>query len=372
MTTTGVSNDSHPRPDGISSTLLAAAVGRVSDRLDTLELPDSPADGMDRGRECLDALRAKLEHVIGGGDPTPVREWIASSRIAHGLLQAVGEELFREAAAGGDVTAMPSLVVLRAWAALQVAPSESRGFRDRVEETFRGHLSGPDAFGVLVEVAHDFRSPLASILFLSEALRDGHSGPVTDTQRSQLGLIYSAAFGLAAIASDVMDLARQQKDLIDADMEPFAPADVFAHVERMVRPLVEEKGLELRVIVPERLQSRGHPHALGRVLLNLTTNAIKFTDEGSVEIGVYPVPRGMLEYYVKDTGRGMSFEQQKNLFQPFRRRTAGGRTGRQFSASGVGLSIARRLLLAMGSDLALDSSDERGTRFSFVLSAPTR
>jgi signal transduction histidine kinase len=85
-------------------------------------------------------------------------------------------------------------------------------------------MKGPDAFELLVEVAHDFRSPLTSILFLAEALRDGHSGPVTDVQRSQLGLVYSAAFGLASIASDIMDLAREEKDLTADEAEPFSLA----------------------------------------------------------------------------------------------------------------------------------------------------
>ena len=240
-------------------------------------------------------------------------------------------------------------------------------------EDLRTEMRGPDAFELLVEVAHDFRSPLTSILFLAQALRDGHSGPVNDVQRSQLGLIYSAAFGLAAIASDVMDLARKQGDLIGAEDQPFALADVFANVERMVRPLVEEKGLDLRISVPERAQARGHPHALGRVLLNLTTNALKFTDQGNVEIGVAPVPHGRLRYYVRDTGRGMSPEQQRALFDAFRARGGDGSHGRYFSSSGIGLSIARRLLLAMGSDLELESSDERGSQFAFVLpSAPSR
>jgi signal transduction histidine kinase len=233
-------------------------------------------------------------------------------------------------------------------------------------------LRGPDAFELLVEVAHDFRSPLTSILFLAQALRDGHGGPVNDVQRSQLGLIYSAAFGLASIASDVMDLAREQRDLLDAEAEPFAVAEVFANVERMVRPLVEEKGLELRILVPDRAQARGHPHALSRVLLNLTTNALKFTDEGCVEMGVRSVPHGRMGYYVRDTGRGMSPDQQQALFQPFRPRGSDGRQGRYFSSSGIGLSIARRLLLAMGSDLQLESSDEKGSLFTFVLPAAPR
>jgi signal transduction histidine kinase len=135
---------------------------------------------------------------------------------------------------------------------------------------------------------------------------------------------------------------------------------------------VEEKHIELRVVVPDRWQAYGHPHALSRVLLNLTTNALKFTDEGSVEIGVRPLPHGRLEYYVQDTGRGISAEQQRDLFHPFKRRTGPGHEGHYFSGSGIGLSIARRLIRAMGSDLSLDSAVGKGTRFSFVLGAVRR
>jgi signal transduction histidine kinase len=169
-----------------------------------------------------------------------------------------------------------------------------------------------------------------------------------------------------------MDLAKREKDLIGHEPQPYALGEVFRNVERTVRPIVEEKRLELRVVVPERWQAMGHPHAISRVLLNLTTNALKFTDEGWVEIGVRPLPHGRLEYYVQDTGRGITPEQQRTLFQPFRRRQGGSQDGHYFSGSGIGLSIARRLLRAMGSDLALDSSDEKGTRFSFVLPQSAR
>jgi signal transduction histidine kinase len=270
-------------------------------------------------------------------------------------------------------SALSALAVVRACASLR-APKGAAPTTpvEGSSEDLRSAMRGPGAFELLVEVAHDFRSPLTSILFLAEALRDGHSGPVTEIQHSQLGLVYSAAFGLASIAQDVMDLAKRERDLIGDETQPFALAEVFRSVERMVRPIVEEKRLEFRVVVPERWQAQGHPHALSRVLLNLTTNALKFTDEGSVEVGVRSTPHGRLEFYVQDTGRGITPEQQKTLFQPFRRRQGGSLDGHSFSGSGIGLSIARRLLRAMGSDLTLDASSEQGTRFSFMLAQASR
>jgi signal transduction histidine kinase len=352
-------------PGPAAREILEIAEARVRRRISEL-FPVLAPGGSARAEGYLRTLSAKIGQVIDGSDPVPIRDWLSGSPLYEPLMEALGHELIQ----GIDEAAAATLTALRAWHSVRGSTASRREPREAESEDLRARMKGPDAFELLVEVAHDFRSPLTSILFLAEALRDGHSGPLTDLQRSQLGLIYSAAFGLASIASDIMDHARQEEDLIAPESEAFSVAEVFHSVERMVRPIVEEKRLELRVVVPERWQLRGHPHALSRVLLNLTTNALKFTDEGSVELGVRPLPLGRIEYYVQDTGRGISSEQQRTLFQPFRRRY--GRSdvhGSYFSGSGMGLSIARRLLRAMGADLTLDRSDGSGTRFSFVLTS---
>lgn len=351
------------------SDVLDDAVRRVADRIEDVYPPLSPG-GPERAHGYLGTLRSKLDLVLGGEDPARTRQWLSSSPLFEPLLDAVVREVLAEPR--DAESAVSALVVLRACTSLRSPRPTAPTVTASESEDLKSAMRGPGAFELLVEVAHDFRSPLTSILFLAEALRDGHSGPVSDLQRSQLGLVYSAAFGLASIAQDVMDLAKRERDLIGDEPQPFALAEVFHTVERMVRPIVEEKRLDFRVVVPERWQAQGHPHALSRVLLNLTTNALKFTDEGSVEIGVHSVPHGRLEYYVQDTGRGISPEQQRTLFQPFRRRQGGSQDGHSFSGSGIGLSIARRLLRAMGSDLSLDSSTEKGTRFSFVLPQASR
>lgn len=346
------------------SDLLDAATRRVAERIEEIYHPLAPG-GVQRAEGYLATLRAKLDEVIRGADPATMREWVAASPLFEPLMEALARELLA-APTDGD-TAAATLTVLRACTVVRGSRRSAPAARVADGEDLRSVMQGPGAFELLVEVAHDFRSPLTSILFLAEALRDGHSGPVTELQKSQLGLVYSAAFGLAGIAQDVMDLARREQDLLEADAQPFALIDVFRSVERMVLPIVEEKRLELRLVVPERWQAHGHPHALSRVLLNLTTNALKFTDEGTVELGVRAITHGRIEFYVQDTGRGISAEEQRTLFQPFRRRSDRTEDGRYFSSSGIGLSIARRLLRAMGSDLRLDSSTGRGSRFSFVL-----
>src|SRR2546430_8770308 len=111
-------------------------------------------------------------------------------------------------------------------------------------------LSSPGGLELVVEMAHDLRSPLTSILFLAEALQRGQSGPVTDAQRRALGLVYSAALSLCGAASDVLELAQGGNRLVDRRPEPFSVSEGFASVRDMILPLAAEKPLEGRL---------GHP-----------------------------------------------------------------------------------------------------------------
>jgi signal transduction histidine kinase len=243
---------------------------------------------------------------------------------------------------------------------------------DRVEADWSQHftdrLSGPDGLELVVEVAHDLRSPLTSILFLAETLQRGRSGPVNPVQERQLGLIYSAAFGLSSVASDVIELARGGDRLVDLDPIPFSVADILESVRDIVQPIAEEKSLTVRLAPPESDFRIGHPVALSRVLLNLTTNALKFTAEGFVEVNARQTGARGIEFSVRDTGRGIPPQSMVTLFEPFRRRQKQGEYA--FSGSGLGLSICRKLVEAMGSTLQVETAPGYGTRFYFVLDLP--
>ena len=355
----------HPMETGHESdvTPLEAAAQRVAARLhDTF--PDRPQEEYEQLRRRLATLVVTLRRISSGATVTAAPARTPSDEA---LLERLEREVLwlpRDHEAGAALDALRACATYRS--------SFSDGASSTDSSDLRSRMTGPDAFELLVEVAHDFRSPLTSVLFLSETLRDGHSGPVNDAQRSQLGLMYSAAFGLANVATDVVDLARRGLDLVDEEPAPYGFAEVFRNVERMILPMVEEKGLELIIEFPAHGQSEGHTHALGRVLLNLATNALKFTDEGYVELGVRPLAHGRLEYYVKDTGRGIPPDRQGELFHPFKKRRGPGQTGDFFSGSGVGLSIARRLVEAMGATLEFTTSNREGTRFFFVLPSPQR
>jgi len=233
---------------------------------------------------------------------------------------------------------------------------------------FLDTLTGAESLELLVEVAHDLRSPLTSILFLAETLRRGQSGEINEVQHRQLGIIYSAALGLISVVSDLIEFAHGGERLTGQEPTPFSITELFESVRDMVQPMAEEKGLVIRLLPPDHDRRLGHPVALSRVLLNLTTNALKFTDQGFVEIVGREGPDDRVEFSVRDTGNGIDPDVLDTLYTPFKR-ASGGR-GLSLSGSGLGLTICRRLVSAMGGELQLETRAGWGTRFYFELTLP--
>lgn len=228
---------------------------------------------------------------------------------------------------------------------------------------FARHLASADSVNAVVEIAHDMRSPLSSILFLVDTLRRGQSGPVTGVQERQLGLIYGAALGLNTLACDVIDAVRGGQRLVDGNPVPFSLAEVILGVCHTAQPISEEKGLPMNYVLDASDGRVGYPGAISRVLLNLMTNALKYTVEGSVNIGCRDLEGERVELWVQDTGGGIPPHVMEMLFDAFRPSASGMR----FSNAGLGLAICQNFLKAMGSTLDVSSSPETGTRFSFVL-----
>lgn len=229
-------------------------------------------------------------------------------------------------------------------------------------------FTSPEGLSLISGVAHDLRSPLTSILFLSETLRRGHSGELNHHQRRQIGLIYSAALGLISVASDMIELARGGQRLVERDPIAFSVTEVMESVHDIVQPMAEEKGLQVRFLPPAGDHRLGYPVALSRVLLNLTTNGIKFTEEGFVEIVARAKGSTRVEFSVRDSGKGINPSAVDDLYRPFRPHPAHGAYG--FSGTGLGLSTCRTLVQAMGAELHYETSPTWGTRFFFDLDLP--
>src|SRR5439155_19104709 len=157
--------------------------------------------------------------------------------------------------------------------------------------------------------------------------------------------------------------------LVDQEPSAFSVTAMLESVGDIVRPIAEEKHLTVRLLAPVHDERLGHPVALSRVLLNLTTNALKFTDQGYVEIVAQEVEDGnRVELAVRDSGRGIPPEKVTTLFQPLRQES--GRRGQLVSQTGLGLTICRKLASAMKSELKVESRIGWGTRFFFELDLP--
>ncbi|HET7602749.1 MAG TPA: HAMP domain-containing sensor histidine kinase [Gemmatimonadales bacterium] len=309
----------------------------------------------------LDALAGALRGCASGAELDDSS--LARSQLSRRLLRLVRIEFIREASALSPPPDSSQLLRL-----LDVMERVGEALEPDWAQHLSDRLSGPDGLELVVEVAHDIRSPLTSILFLAETLQRARSGPVNEVQERQLGLIYSAAFGLSSMASDVIELARGGDRLVDLDPIPFSVADILDSVRDIVLPIAEEKGLEVRLTCPRQDFRIGHPVALSRVLLNLTTNALKFTSEGYVQVTSRDADADAVEFTVRDTGRGIPPQRMATLFEPFRRRQREGEYA--FSGSGLGLSICRKLVEAMGSRLEVETEQDKGTSFQFTLSLP--
>jgi signal transduction histidine kinase len=348
--------DAEPPPDALRAAAAAVQDAWTDERGDALD----PAEVS----RVLEWLASSVEAAERGDRPE--RGGPAASTLGRHLFERLRAEVVRVWRAA-DQPPEPEAVL----ALLEAFERVREAIDPDWSEYFNSRLTGPDGLDLVVGVAHDLRSPLTSVLFLADTLGRGRSGPVTDLQQRQLRLIYSASLGLSSLTSDVIELARGGDQLIEKEVEAFSLAELLETLRDIVRPIAEEKGIALRYIVPASHRRVGRPHALSRVLLNLTTNALKFTDEGFVEITSKARGLSGIEFSVRDTGRGMSNDALSTLYQPFRRtRVRGGRSGYHFSGTGLGLAMCRKLVEAMGSQLRYESRPDWGTLFHFELDLP--
>ena len=300
-----------------------------------------------------------LTCLEAGGDAPDCEQSGARKALAQHLIDLVREDVL---GADPELEHADLLTALRAL-------EDIRGRLDPGwKESVASQLMGANALELVVEIAHDLRSPLTSVMFLAETLRKGQSGEINEVQRQQLGIIYSAALGLATMANDLMDAARETAPDSSLSPESFAMSELIESVRTMVAPMIEEKRLKLLFRVPDHDLRIGNPVPLGRVLLNLVTNAIKFTETGSIEILVEEGQRNRVEFSVLDTGRGMDADEITSLYEPFRRSESS--TGFHFSNTGLGLSICARIVDLLGGELQVESRPGGGTRFFFQLELP--
>ena len=333
-----------------------ALLDRAADKV----VENAADGGAELGRHLGLLSRAALQASKG---ETPNLGSLPSYAPARRLLELLRSELLEVASRPPNPSATELIAVLRGIESVRSALDADAA------QSLASRISGQNALESLVAVAHDMRSPLTSVLFLVDALRQSHSGPITPHQERQLLLVYGAVFALSSLASDLMDLARGGDRLLDPVPVPFSISECLHVVRDIVQPIAEEKKLEVMLAGPAKGDRRiGQQAAITRVLLNLTTNALKFTSEGNVTVSVTELSRTEVEFAVSDTGRGIPPEVVDTLFDAFRKQSQSGKT--VFSSAGLGLSICQKLVSAMGGTLAVESVHGERTRFSFRLKLP--
>ena len=222
----------------------------------------------------------------------------------------------------------------------------------------------------LANMSHELRTPLNSIIGFSRVILKGIDGPVSDMQQQDLTAIYNSGQHLLGLINDILDLARIEAGKMELNFEEVQLAEMATSVMSTAKGLVKEKPIQLIQRIPANMPSvRGDTMRVRQVLLNLISNASKFTDEGSitVEAVVQRGPTGKMEALINviDTGPGISMEDQKKLFQAFSQ--VDGSATRKSGGSGLGLSICANLVQLHGGRIGIHSETSTGSTFWFTL-----
>jgi signal transduction histidine kinase/ActR/RegA family two-component response regulator len=220
----------------------------------------------------------------------------------------------------------------------------------------------------LANMSHEIRTPMNAIVGMSRLLREG-GGSAPDTHQ-RLRRLDEAAKHLLAMVSDVLDMSKIEAGKLEIEDIPFDLPALMESVRSNVGGLADHKGLSLQIEYDAGVRRLvGDPTRLRQAILNLVSNAIKFTDEGHVRLTAQVVDTEAaattLRFQVEDTGRGISPDLQGRLFRPFEQED--GSMMRQYGGTGLGLSITKRLVEMMGGEIGCQSTPGQGSLFWFTV-----
>lgn len=219
----------------------------------------------------------------------------------------------------------------------------------------------------LANMSHEIRTPLTGIIGFSEELKNPD---LSDIERNEMvDVIINSSQHLGIIINDILDLSKIEAHQLKIENVAVSPIEMFAEIEALMSRRASEKGLtfysDISYPLPKTILT--DPVRLKQILLNICSNAIKFTDKGEIRFGIqYSAATRQLHFSVKDTGIGMTEAEIKTIFKPFSQADAS--TTRRYGGTGLGLSISSELAKMLGGDIQVQSEKGVGTTFTLSTS----
>src|SRR5215475_11154483 len=352
--------------------LMVGSLGLDRDVLDMLErVPVSVTNGAGRG---------PIGQALAEGQPVQVPDIAASSVSGReGYLQAGYRALL--AVPMGSVSVSHVMVVYRRTVGRfadrtvellstlanqsRVAIDNARLFKELDDKSRQLEQASRHKSDFLANVSHELRTPMNAILGFNELILAQLYGPISPEMQRPLTDIQQSGKHLLRLINNVLDLSKIEAGSMQLVLGEYAVADTVAAVHAQLASLAMEKGLEFTTSVPDDLPlAYGDSQRIMQCLTNLTGNALKFTKEGKVEIGVEQIGND-LRFRVSDTGIGIPPERIAGLFAEFQQADA--TIARDFGGTGLGLSITKRFVEMHGGRVWAESVVGKGSSFFFTI-----
>ncbi len=217
----------------------------------------------------------------------------------------------------------------------------------------------------LASMSHELRTPLNSIIGFTGILLQGMAGGINDEQRKQLTIIKSSASHLLNLINDILDISKIEAGRVELFPEEIKLDDMVKDIAHTFSPMVDQKGLQLVTEIPEGISLVTDKRRLKQALINLVSNAVKFTERGTIRLSATVIDGAKLELRVSDTGPGIKEEDMAKLFEPFQQISAS--LTKRHDGTGLGLYLTKKLASLLGGDITAKSQYGQGSEFTLTI-----